>query len=191
MSEYINFAYIYDELTSDIGYEKIADFIEEIFKRYLNRKPELVADLACGTGTMCNIMFDRGYDMIGIDLSPDMLNVAKKKSEGKNILYLNQDISQFELYGTVDVFLCLLDSLNYITDIKMLDELFWRIDNYLNPGGIFIFDVNSPYKFNNILSDNIYTYDSENAYYTWENEFDSETNLCNFYLVSVTQRCIV
>jgi len=106
----------------DVNYKKWADYIEEIFK--INGvKPSLIADLGCGTGSFCIEMDKRGYDMIGIDLSPDMLDCAKKKSEGRDILYLNQDMSNFELYGTVDAIVCLMDSINYLLYVKDVKRL--------------------------------------------------------------------
>lgn len=182
MASYSSFAYIYDSLTTDVEYEKRADYLEEIFKKHLGRKPELVCELGCGTGTMCNILADRGYDMIGIDMSESMLDVAINKSEGKNILYLNQDMREFELYGTVDVIICLLDSFNYITDIKDLEHIFALCKNYLNPDGLLIFDVNTKYKFENVLADNTFTYDTDEVFYVWENSFDEENRLCEFFL---------
>ncbi len=177
---YNGFAYIYDKLTDDVEYEKRADYIESIFKKHMTSKPELVCDLACGTGTLCTILNKKGYDMIGIDNSSDMLNVARDKSEGEKILYINQDICDFELYGTVDAITCMLDSVNYLTDDGDIEALLALVKNYLNPDGLFIFDINSPYKFQNILSDNIYTYELDNIFYTWENNFDGE--YCDFYL---------
>lgn len=182
MASYSSFAYIYDSLTMDVEYEKRADYLEELFKKHFGRKPELVCELGCGTGTMCNILSDRDYDMIGIDMSESMLDVAMQKSMGKNILYLNQDMREFELYGTVDVIICLLDSFNYITDIKDLEHIFALCKNYLNPDGLLIFDINTKYKFENVLSDNTFTYDSEEVFYVWENNYDSETKLCEFFL---------
>lgn len=180
MSCYTDFAYIYDMLTEDVEYQKRADYLELLFKKYLKDKPVLIADIGCGTGTMCSILSDRGYDMIGIDSSASMLNVAREKSEGKDILYLLQSMTEFELYGTVDVCLSLLDSVNYLTDDDDFDRLIKLVNNYLNPGGLFIFDINTPYKFENILADNIYTYESEKVFYTWENSFDGK--ICEFYL---------
>lgn len=177
---YNGFAYIYDKLTDDVEYEKRADYTENIFKKHMKTKPELVCDLACGTGTLCRILSKRGYDMIGIDSSPDMLNVARDKSDSEKILYLNQDITSFELYGTVDAITCMLDSVNYLTEDGDIEDLLALVKNYLNPDGIFIFDINSPYKFENIFSDNIYTYELDNIFYTWENNFDGE--FCDFYL---------
>ncbi len=182
MASYSSFAYIYDSLTTDVEYEKRADYLEELFKKHFDKKPELICELGCGTGTMCNILSDRGYDMIGIDMSESMLDVAMQKSVGKNILYLNQDMRSFELYGTVDVIICLLDSFNYITDIEELEHIFKLCKNYLNPNGLLIFDINTKYKFENVLADNIYTYDTDEVYYVWENNYDPENKLCEFFL---------
>ncbi len=180
MEKYKDFAYLYDKLTNDVNYKSRVDYIEKLFDLHLKNKPELIADVGCGTGTVCNILCDRGYDMIGIDASGDMLNVASEKSGDKNILYLNQDMTNFELYGTVDVILCLLDSVNYLTDDGELDKFFALCNNYLNDGGIVIFDVNTMYKFENILADNIYNFEDECLFYSWENNFDGK--ICEFYL---------
>lgn len=182
MKEYFDFAYVYDKLTENVNYSHLADYIEEIFKKYLENRPELILDLACGTGSMANILSDRGYDMIGVDSSYDMLNVAMEKRGDRNILYLNQDAGEFELYGTVDAIVCLQDSINYITDEESIDGLFWGADNYLNPGGLFIFDVNTLYKFENVLGKNTLTYDDDEIFYSWENEYIPEDSLHNMYL---------
>jgi len=163
----------------DVNYKKWADYIEEIFK--INGvKPSLIADLGCGTGSFCIEMDKRGYDMIGIDLSPDMLDCAKKKSEGRDILYLNQDMSNFELYGTVDAIVCLMDSINYLLYVKDVKRLVKLVKNYLNPGGLFIFDINTPYKFRNILKDNVFYDISDEITYVWQNRFDSKKKICEF-----------
>ncbi|MCI5970099.1 MAG: class I SAM-dependent methyltransferase [Oscillospiraceae bacterium] len=182
MEQYLDFAYYYDKLTYDVEYKKIAEFIKRIFDKYAKNDVSLVCDLACGTGSICNLMSDFGYDMIGIDFSPNMLDVAAEKKGERNILYLNQDISNFELYGTVDAFLCLLDSVNHLNNEKDFDRMFCLANNYLNPEGLFVFDVNSPYKFKNILADNVFTYDSDDIYYVWENELDEKNGICTFYL---------
>lgn len=182
MEKYLDFAYMYDRLTYDVDYKKTADYIEKIFEKYCARKPSLIADLACGTGSMCVELSNRGYDMIGIDFSENMLDVASKKKAKNDILYLNQDITEFELYGTVDVILCLLDSVNHITDKDDLKKMFLLASNYLNPGGIIIFDINTKYKFENVLADNIFTYDSDDIFYVWENDYSADEKLCDFYL---------
>ena len=180
MESYTDFAYIYDKLI-DQNYEKWADYIEEIFEKH-NIKPELILDLGCGTGSITSILAKRGYDMIGVDLSPDMLNVARDKAteDGLDVLYLCQDIREFELYGTVDAIICTLDVLNYITDPKDLKRVFALIKNYLNPGGIFIFDINTEYKLKNVLGNNTFVNDENGIFYTWENEYDEK--ISNQYL---------
>ena len=140
---YGDFAYVYDALTDDVEYQKRADYVEKLIEKHLGRKDNLICDLGCGTGTVCTLLQKRGHDCIGIDNSDAMLNVAAEKNTDNSILYLNQDICQFELYGTVDVFLSMLDTVNYITDTADIEELFRLVNNYLNPGGIFIFDDNT------------------------------------------------
>ena len=180
MDCYLDFAKIYDELIcGDIDYEAIADFIGKAAAPS-GEGAALMLDLACGTGTLTDILARRGYDMIGVDLSYDMLNIARKKNE--NILYLCQDMRTFELYGTVDAIVCMTDSLNYITDYDDLRHVFALAKNYLNPGAPFIFDINSHYKLSEVISNNTFTYDSEDVYYTWENEYDAEKCICDFYL---------
>ena len=180
MDSYKDFAYLYDMLTQDVEYEKRADYIENLMSLHMPHKPELVADIGCGTGTLCNIFSQRGYDMIGIDSSDSMLNVARGKTEDSSILYINQDMTEFELYGTVDVILSLLDSVNYLTEDGDIEKFFALANNYLNPDGLLIFDINTPYKFENILADNVYNYEDDKIFYSWENCFDGE--ICEFYL---------
>ncbi|MBR5517487.1 MAG: class I SAM-dependent methyltransferase [Clostridia bacterium] len=180
MESYTDFAYIYDKLI-DQDYEKWADYIEEIFKKH-NVNPKLVLDLGCGTGSITNILAKRGYDMIGVDLSPDMLNVARDKAmeEGLDVLYLCQDIREFELYGTVDAIICTLDVLNYITEPKDLQQVFALVKNYLNPDGIFVFDINTEHKLKNVLGNNTFINDENGIFYTWENEYNN--NISNQFL---------
>ena len=180
MSAYSGFARLYDRLTYDVDYAAWADFLEWIFSRHFSGKPQLIADLGCGTGSMCEMLCARGYDMIGIDASADMLGVAAEKRAGKDILYLNQNMTDFELYGTVDVVLSLLDSVNYVTEAADLARMFSLVHNYLNPGGLFVFDVNTPYKYEHILADNVFTYDDDDLFYVWENNY--EDGLCEFFL---------
>ena len=186
MSAYGGFAYLYDRLTYDVDYAAWADFLEWIFSRHFAGKPELIADLGCGTGSLCEVLHARGYDMIGIDASPDMLGVAAEKASGKPILYLNQDMTDFELYGTVDVCVSCLDSVNYVTEEADLARMFSLVCNYLNPGGLFVFDVNTPYKYKHILANNVFTYDDDDLFYVWENHFDGA--LCEFFLNFFVQR---
>ena len=180
---YTNFAYIYDKLMYDVDYREWATYIQEIFKKY-NISPNSVLDLGCGTGNLTMEMAKRSYEMIGIDISTDMLMCAKEKSlrEEIDILYLNQDMSNFELYGTVDVVICLMDSLNYITKKNDLKRLFKRVNNYLNPGGLFIFDVNTQFKLEKVLGNNVFYDVGDEISYIWDNNYDKGKKLCEFDL---------
>jgi predicted TPR repeat methyltransferase len=180
---YNNFAYIYDTLTADINYAKWADYIESIFKKN-NQKPSLILELGCGTGSLGIEMTKRGYEMICLDISPDMLNCAmqKAKEENLDILFLNQDMTGFELYGTVDVIVCLLDSINYLTNPNQLRKMFGLVKNYLNPNGLFIFDINTQFKFENILSDNVFYEIEDDITYIWNNSYNSKTKKARFDL---------
>ena len=180
---YSDFAFYYDRLMKDVNYGEWADYIEAIFKKH-NSKPSMVLDLGCGTGSFCTEMAERGYEMIGIDLSPEMLSCAKTKALEKklDILYLNQDMASFELYGTVDAIICLMDSMNYITYKNDMKRVFRLVKNYLNPGGLFIFDINSRYKLEHILGDNVYYSNDSDVAYIWQNSFDKAKSICRFDL---------
>jgi SAM-dependent methyltransferase len=186
MHEYEQFAYIYDELMQDTDYKEITTHIEEIIKKFRkDQDTKLVLDLACGTGTITSEMSSRGYDMIGVDISENMLEVAKSKlvdGEENKILYLCQDMREFELYGTVDAIICMFDSLNYITYYNDVKKIFSLVNNYLNPGGLFIFDINTIHKLSTVLGNNTYTYSNDNITYIWENEYDMRKRICEFYL---------
>lgn len=186
---YNSIARVYDKLNAEINYKVWADFIEMCFEKYMTAKPEIVLDLACGTGSMTYELASRGYDMIGVDGSDDMLSEAYSRGtsvNGSNILYLMQDMRSFELYGTVGAVTCCLDSLNYLTGDGDLDKCLATVHNYLEPDGIFIFDMNTPYKFENIYGDNSYiledTVDGKNVYCGWQNYYDKEKKICSFYL---------
>lgn len=173
-------AEVYDRLNSELDYEAWADFFETMFDRFLEKRPELVLDLACGTGRMTRVLAERGYDMIGVDGSGEML--AKAYGEGGGILYLLQDMRELELYGTVGATVCCLDSINYLLEEKDVGRVFSLVHNYLDPNGLFLFDVNSPYKFEHIYGDNAYILEDDTAYCGWQNEYDPETGICDFYL---------
>lgn len=183
---YGSFAEVYDKLTKDIDYKKWADYIELLFATH-GVSPKLVADLGCGTGSFCKIMMQRGYEMIGIDSSTEMLSMARQKIKG-DILLINQDMCEFELYGTVDVFVSLLDSVNYLTDKRRLRKMFRLVQNYLNPGGLFIFDINTIYKFENVYSDNIFYYVDDDICYIWQNTYDRKRRICEFDLTFFLKR---
>ena len=178
---YGRFAEIYDRLTFDVGYREMADFLEQIFQKS-GQRPSLVLDLACGTGSLTGELASRGYDMIGVDASEEMLMAAREKTQCGGVLFLEQPMQEFELYGTVDAIVCALDSVNYITDYEELVQVFTLCNNYLNPNGLLLFDINSPYKYQTVLADNVYTYETDDIFYTWENVYDEASKLCDFYL---------
>ena len=158
---YNEFAYVYDRLIDDVDYKSWVDYYLKIFKRY-GLKPSLGLDLGCGTGNMTLELSSRGIDMTGIDISEDMLMVARDKSGSQDILYLNQDMTEFELYGTVSFVISSLDCINYITDKRDLLKVFKLVNNYLDPGGLFVFDINTSYKLQNILGNNTFILENEN-----------------------------
>jgi SAM-dependent methyltransferase len=188
-------AAVYDRLNAEIDYGAWADFVEENFKRYLEKKPSLVLDLACGTGRMTVALADRGYDMIGVDGSAEMLNIAMSRAREAGqgeILYLLQDMRAFELYGTVGAVTCCLDSVNYLTEEGDLRACFATVHNYLDPDGLFFFDVNTPYKFETVYGENSYLFDEETedgrlVYCGWQNYYDPQTHLCDFDLSVFTE----
>lgn len=185
MSSYKNFANYYDRLmTRDISYEKIADFIENIFDEY-ELDAHLVCDLACGTGNITIPMAKRGYEMIGVDKSTDMLDVAREKAyrEELDILFLNQSISKLDLFGTCDAFLCMIDGVNYIINPKSFENMLYKINKcFINSGGVFIFDISSHYKLKNIISDNTFIHDGDDIFYAWENKYYEDKHLSQMYL---------
>ena len=174
----------YDAINSEVDYKSWADFIEKIFKKEMSAKPELVLDLGCGTGRMTLELASRGYDMTGVDLSPEMLDIARTLAEedGHDILWLCQDMREFELYGTVDAAVSCLDSINHVTEYSDLVKCFSLVHNYLIPDGVFVFDVNGKYKFENIYADRTYTMEEDGALCIWENDYDAESRLCDFYI---------
>lgn len=197
-SGYGALAWVYDRLNREIDYGAWADFVEENFRRESKIPPTLLLDLACGTGKMTVELAKRGYDMIGIDGSAEMLNEAYSNSEEQEILYLCQDMRTFELYGTVSGVTCCLDSLNYLTTPEDLKKAIRNVRLYVEPGGLFLFDVNTPYKFEHIYGDEAYILEEElpaeepldgeeplnpvPIYCGWQNSYDKETRLCDFWL---------
>ena len=174
----------YDAINAEIDYEKWADFIEKILNKECKSRPELVLDLGCGTGKMTLELARRGYDMTGIDYSPEMLDIARSLAdeEGHDILWLCQDMREFELYGTVDAAVCCLDCINHLEEEDDLDKCFKLVHNYLIPDGIFIFDINAKYKFENIYADNTFSMEEDGGVCIWENYYDPETKFCDFYI---------
>lgn len=189
-------ARVYDRLNADIDYTAWASFIEDCFDRFLPKRPELVLDLACGTGSMTVQLAKKGYDMIGVDGSADMLSEAyNRTAEASHILFLQQDMRSFELYGTVGAVTCCLDSLNYLLSPEELLDCFSCVHNYLDPDGLFLFDMNTPYKFREIYGNLSYVLEDELVwdagqaneeraaiYCGWQNFYDPKTRICDFDL---------
>ncbi len=184
MEAYEALAAVYDRLNGDVDYGAFATFYEAAFRR-AGLTPSLVLDLGCGTGKMTVELARRGYDMIGVDGSADMLSRAfERKSEAgqSGILFLNQDMRDFELYGTVGAVVSTLDCVNYLTGEGDLDRCLALVHNYLDPNGIFLFDVNTPYKFEHVFADNAYILEDEHCFCGWQNEYLQDSGLCHFYL---------
>ena len=176
---------VYDRLGDEVDYTAWADYFEKAFARF-GVSPELVLDLGCGTGKMTFELARRGYDMIGVDGSAEMLSVAyQRKFElgANNTLFLQQDMRELELYGTVGAVVSTLDCINYLTEAGDLDKCFSLVHNYLDPDGVFLFDVNTPHKFEAVYGDNAYILeDEEGVFCGWQNEYDRKSGLCRFYL---------
>ena len=151
---YSSFARVYDTFMDNVPYKEWGGYIYSMLCEY-GVKDGIVLDLGCGTGTMTEILAGYGYDMIGVDNSEDMLELAMEKriESGHDILYLLQDMREFELYGTVRAAVSVCDSVNYVTEPEDLEEVFRLVNNYLDPGGIFLFDFNTDYKYREIMGD--------------------------------------
>ena len=185
MEAYGKFAQVYDLFMDNVDYEGWADCLEKHLKEE-GIEDGLVLELGCGTGTMTGLLARRGYDMIGVDNSEEMLAEAmeKKVEDGLDILYLLQDMQEFELYGTVRAAVSVCDSLNYITEKEELLQVFRLVNNYLDPGGIFLFDMNTVHKYRDILGDDTIAENRDEGSFIWENSYDPDTGL-NIYELAV------
>ena len=181
MTTYSGFAYMYDQLMKDIPYEAWASYIDDTLVHHLgeNRQGRIVVDMACGTGNITLTLAKLGYDMIGIDMSTDMLSQAQAKTAGENILYLAQDMRELDLYGTVDAVICTCDGLNYILDEGELRAIFAKVKMFLNPGGVFIFDMNTEYKLQEVLGGKCFTAKGVE----WDNHYDPATQINKYHVV--------
>ncbi len=180
--QYTSLAPFYDALNAEVDVPGWADRLEAVIGRYGKRHDGIWLDLACGTGTLTLEMKKRGHDMIGVDLSADMLDAARNKPGGEGVLWLQQDMRELELYGTVDAVFCCLDSLNYLPTVKDLTRVFSLVNNYLNPDGIFAFDMNTPKKFREVYGDRDYVLEADNVFCGWHNEYREKSGICDFYL---------
>ena len=176
----------YDVFNGDLDYGAWADACEEAFRRYRPEGVPSVLDLGCGSGRMTVELARRGYDMVGVDASPEMLSFARDAAEGAGLLprclFLLQDLCSFELYGTVEAVVCCLDTLNHLTSYRDLRACLSLVHNYLVPGGLFLFDLNSRKKFETVYADNVYTYETEDAFCVWQNDYRRSSSTADFYV---------
>ena len=169
---YSAFADYYDFLTENIDYNEIAEYYDRLNKKFGGIKG-IMLDLACGTGSLSVILNGMGYDVIGVDISEEMLSVAvSKKHEG--IEYLCQSMTELDMFGTIDGTICSLDSINHLESIDEVSETFKKVSLFSNKGALFMFDINTLYKHENVLSDNTFVYDTEKVYCVWQNEYAGE-----------------
>ncbi len=180
MSAYEALAFSYDRLTNDVDYEATVAFYYEILKQE-GLRPRTAVDLACGTGSVTAILARKGLDVIGVDLSEEMLTVAQQKAcELQNQpRFVCQPLQELRLPRAVDLAVCALDSLDYITDPADCAEAIRRVYKALNPGGIFIFDVNTPEKLR-AMDGQVFLDEDDDVYCVWRGEFDEKTNICSY-----------
>ena len=183
MEAYTSFAEVYDTFMDNVPYEEWAEYLAELLQEY-DIEDGLVLDLGCGTGSLTEILATKGYDMIGADGSAEMLEIAmeKKAQSGHDILYLLQDMREFELYGTVRAVVSVCDCVNYSTDEKELEQVFRLVNNYLDPEGIFIFDFNTEYKYKEILGEQTIAEDREDCSFIWDNYYYEDENMNEYEL---------
>ena len=205
---YSAFARVYDELMDNAPYGEWCENIDALIREYGISRPvremgpeesavssgtqedllaserNLVLDLGCGTGTLTELLSQKGYDMMGVDNSPEMLEIAMEKREesGSGILYLLQDMREMELYSTVGTVISVCDSLNYLLEEKDLLQVFRRVDNYLYPGGLFLFDFNTVYKYSEVIGDAIIAENREDCSFIWENYYHQEEQVNEYDL---------
>lgn len=201
MEAYQDFAYVYDKFMDETPYEEWTERLHKLIEKYGLSRPErdakdvleseknLVVDLGCGTGTLTELLYQKGYDMIGVDNSESMLGIAmnKKAESGSEILYLLQDMRELELYSTVGTVVSVCDSVNYITEEEELLEVFSLVNNYLYPGGIFIFDFNTDYKYREIIGETTIAENREDCSFIWENYYDEEECINQYDLTIFVQ----
>ena len=183
MDAYTSFASVYDTFMDNIPYEEWAEYLVDLLKEY-GISDGLVLDLGCGTGNMTELLATTGYDMIGVDNAEEMLEIAMEKREksGHDILYLLQDMREFELFGTVRAIVSVCDSINYITEKEDLLEVFRLANNYLDPKGIFIFDFNTVYKYREVLGNQTIAEDREDCSFIWDNYYYEDEQINEYEL---------
>lgn len=183
MEAYTGFAEVYDTFMDNVPYEEWADRLEELLKEH-GISDGLILDLGCGTGSMTESFAKRGYDMIGVDNAQDMLEIAVKRREesGHDILYLLQDMREFELYGTVRGVISVCDCVNYVTEPEELLEVFRLVNNYLDPSGIFLFDFNTRFKYETVLGNRTFAESRDECSFIWDNYYDEDDRINEYEL---------
>lgn len=183
MDAYTSFASVYDLFMDNVPYEQWCSYLVSLLKEY-QIDDGLVLDLGCGTGSLTEQLAQKGYDMIGVDNSSEMLEIAmgKKAESGLDILYLMQDMRDFELYGTVKAVVSICDSMNYILSEEELTRVFQLVNNYLDPGGIFIFDLNTIHKYSCLMGDTTIAENRDEGSFIWENSYYEEDRMNEYDL---------
>ncbi len=179
---YGSFAHYYDRFMDNIPYDEWTTYLQELLTEQ-GVKDGLVLELGCGTGSVTRRLKACGYDMIGLDISEEMLEMAQNRGDD-GILYLHQDMREFELYGTVAAVVSVCDTMNYITEPEDLTEVFRLVNNYLDPGGCFIFDLKTRTFYRNVLAENVFAENREDCSLIWENYYDEE-NCLNEYDLTI------
>ena len=172
---------LYDRINGEL-YRPYAEYLQEAIRQYARTDVRDVLDLGCGTGRIAALMADAGYTMVALDSSLEMLNIAREANEGKNTLLLMQDMRSFELFGTVQTIYSSLDCMNYMPSSKALEQVFALAYNYLDPGGLFLFDVNTSFRMREIYGNNTFVYEFDDEILYWRNEVDACTRYCRFIL---------
>lgn len=179
------FARYYDALTANVDYAGRAAYFSDLIRKHApNLMGGLLLDLACGTGSLSFCLAELGFDVVGADASAEMLSEAMRKrgENGQEILFLCQSMCALDLYGTVDVTVCALDSLNHLADTKSLEDAFARVALFTNPGGLFLFDVNTVYKHREILANHTFVYEAQDVFCTWQNHWHPADDRINILL---------
>lgn len=191
MEAYTDFAEVYDIFMDNTPYQEWCSFLLEQFQKN-NITKDLVLDLGCGTGTLTRMLKEAGYDMIGIDYSEEMLSIARQKEEEtknkKSILYLQQDMREFELYGTVKAIVCVCDSINYLLEDEDVIKTFQLVNNYLDPKGLFIMDFNTVYKYSMVIGDTTIAENRDNCSFIWENYYHEKEHINEYDLTIFTKK---
>ncbi len=214
MEAYTDFAKVYDTFMDETPYDVWGDFVSSLIDKYgvskpvkvsakgpvtedskeyatvedsedaLNEEKNLVVELGCGTGSFTQVMKNLGYDIMGIDMSPEMLNLARQKSAdaGLDIMYLEQDMRELDLYCTAGTIVSVCDSVNYVLEDEEIIETFRLVNNFLYPGGVFIFDFNTLFKYRDVIGDTTIAENRDDCSFIWDNYYDDDSHINEYDL---------